>query len=281
MPTAHEWFSGLLDVAGSQPRGAALRQCPAHSDRSPSLSVRPGPEGSVRVKCFTGCTTEQILASVACSRTRLAKPAPIPPAAYAEQVRLALTFPEVVVREGSPASRGYRLEAVHDYGQAALFRWRSRSGDKELVWETRKESGALVPGLIGVTLLDLPLYRESEVRMAMATGEPVLLVESESSVDALRGFYATTWAGGADAVNLRRLVDILVGYPNTVAIPDNDPAGRRWRDRAYAAGIAPFTVWPAEGADARDLWQQLGPTDFHRVVQNTLQEAPSSAGRAA
>ena len=46
---------------------------------------------------------------------------------------------------------------------------------------------------------ELPLYHESDVRICAATGEPLFVVESESSVDALNkaGRDGTTWAGGA------------------------------------------------------------------------------------
>jgi hypothetical protein len=38
----------------------AVARCPAHEDRSPSLSVRRFPQ-RVRIKCFTGCTDEAVL----------------------------------------------------------------------------------------------------------------------------------------------------------------------------------------------------------------------------
>jgi hypothetical protein len=38
--------------------------CPAHNDKKPSLSVRRFPDGSLSVKCFTGCSTVDVLAAV-------------------------------------------------------------------------------------------------------------------------------------------------------------------------------------------------------------------------
>ncbi|MFY1673693.1 hypothetical protein ACN27G_27665 [Plantactinospora sp. WMMB334] len=267
---AHQWFSALLDVVGSQPTGAEIRQCPAHADSSPSLSIRSSPDGRPWIRCFGGCDLNAILLALRCDRSRLRKPPPFPPEKYAAMVKLKIEFPKVEVRRGSPESRGFRLEARHDYGPAVLFRWRSRSGSKELAWETRTANGGLVPGLFGITLADLPLYREAEIRRAVALGEPVLLVESESSTDGLKGFYSTTWAGGADAVNIGRLTQVLGGYPNTVVIPDNDPAGRRWYARAYAARLAPAVLWPDEGTDARDLYAQLGHDRFGQAVHASL-----------
>lgn len=38
--------------------------CPAHQDRSPSLSVRETPNGTVLIRCFAGCDTQAVLDSV-------------------------------------------------------------------------------------------------------------------------------------------------------------------------------------------------------------------------
>ena len=39
-------------------------RCPAHSDRSPSLSLRLAEDGRVLVHCFSGCTVEEICAAL-------------------------------------------------------------------------------------------------------------------------------------------------------------------------------------------------------------------------
>lgn len=275
---AHGWMVALLDHIGSQPLGGKVRQCPAHRDGSPSLSVRCGRDGQPVLKCFGGCTLAEILAALRCARQRLNTPAPLAPAAYAAMVGLTIDFPPVELREGHPASRGFRLEAVHDYGPAVLYRWRSRSGAKELFWETRTPRGD-VPGLIGITLADLPLYRQREVEMAMAIGEPVILVESESSSDAIKGLYSCTWAGSATAVNVGKLAAVLGSYRRLVVIPDADKAGRQAHAQLARAGLADRTIWPDEGHDARDLYGQLGGQRFADAVRDVL--AGPRLGRAA
>jgi putative DNA primase/helicase len=49
--------------ARSLGRGRYVANCPAHEDRSPSLSIREGEDGRVLVHCFAGCTLTAILAS--------------------------------------------------------------------------------------------------------------------------------------------------------------------------------------------------------------------------
>lgn len=41
--------------------GRWIARCPAHEDRSPSLSVRELPDGRVLVHCFGGCGADQIV----------------------------------------------------------------------------------------------------------------------------------------------------------------------------------------------------------------------------
>jgi len=38
--------------------------CPAHEDRSPSLSVRETPDGVILLKCWAGCSNSEILQAV-------------------------------------------------------------------------------------------------------------------------------------------------------------------------------------------------------------------------
>ncbi|MEK8107426.1 hypothetical protein NKG94_23915 [Micromonospora sp. M12] len=129
------------------------------------------------------------MAALKVPMARLFSPASRPAADFARMVGLSLDFPPVSTvsgrGRGSPGARGYRLVAAHDYGQHVLYRWRNAAGKKDLIWESRTPNGD-VPGLMGTPLTALPLYREREVRMAVGAGEPVVVVESESSVDAAR-----------------------------------------------------------------------------------------------
>ena len=41
-----------------------MARCPAHADRSPSLSVRETPEGSLLLHCFSGCGAADVVGAV-------------------------------------------------------------------------------------------------------------------------------------------------------------------------------------------------------------------------
>jgi len=53
-----------LDKVKENGPGRWLACCPAHQDRSPSLSVRETPDGTILVKCFAECPTPDVLAAV-------------------------------------------------------------------------------------------------------------------------------------------------------------------------------------------------------------------------
>ena len=53
-----------LEKVKSTKSGHWLACCPAHDDKSPSLSICEKPDGRVLVKCWSGCSVEEILSSV-------------------------------------------------------------------------------------------------------------------------------------------------------------------------------------------------------------------------
>lgn len=59
----HQLLARLDKVKANGP-GRWLACCPAHDDRSPSLAVRETEDGTILVKCFTGCPTGDVLAAV-------------------------------------------------------------------------------------------------------------------------------------------------------------------------------------------------------------------------
>ena len=77
-----EAFAALLK-ARPMGKGKWQAHCPAHADRSPSLSIREGPDGSTWLHCFAGCRLDSILTVLNLKRRDL-YPGPLPsPAEYA------------------------------------------------------------------------------------------------------------------------------------------------------------------------------------------------------
>jgi DNA primase len=57
-------------------RNRFLARCPAHPDRSPSLSIAEGANGRVLLHCFAGCSLDAILAALSLSMSDFFQEAP-------------------------------------------------------------------------------------------------------------------------------------------------------------------------------------------------------------
>ncbi|MHB2009538.1 MAG: hypothetical protein ACYCOX_16030 [Acidobacteriaceae bacterium] len=55
----------FAELARARPAGAGKWQarCPAHEDRSPSLSIAEGRNGRILIRCWAGCETKDVLAA--------------------------------------------------------------------------------------------------------------------------------------------------------------------------------------------------------------------------
>ncbi len=269
--SAYSWVLSLLDEVGSgPPKHPSQRQCPAHEDETPSLSVARGDDGRALLHCHTGCSLDDILKPLAIGRRHLFTPSSLTPAQHARICHLQLDFPSIRHHRGTGKRGGrsskMKLEAIHEYGDYRLLRYRHPvTGNKSLEWEHRGAEGVWLSSLGGARLEDLPLYMEDQVLMGVAAGEMIVVVESESSVDAFVSFgvYATTWAGGARAPQVHRLADVLAGA-QVMVIPDHDEPGLACgRDVAAALRAVGANVTSRlpinPGEDARDLLRQCGP----------------------
>lgn len=62
-------LSRLQGVRGRN--GSWSAKCPAHEDRSPSLSVKELPDGRILMHCFGGCGTDAVLGALQLAMTDL------------------------------------------------------------------------------------------------------------------------------------------------------------------------------------------------------------------
>lgn len=44
--------------------GRWVARCPAHQDKTPSLSIRELPDGRILIHCFTGCSVDAVLSAI-------------------------------------------------------------------------------------------------------------------------------------------------------------------------------------------------------------------------
>ena len=280
---AVEWLEQLLLEVGST-RGHGRNgkfQCPAHArsgDHALSLSVGTRDDGrGAWLTCFAGCTTAQVLHALGLQLDALTSTPRVSPAAFVRCRRLERGFPSPRAAGSTASSLGFRFESAHEYaGVARKVRLRHpTTREKRIIWESRNANGEWVPGLCGRREADLGLYRQRDVAMGLAAGEPILLVESESSVDALTSWYATTWPGGASSPPLVVLHRVLGDHTPVVVIADADEAGRACARRIR--GALPHThviESTCDGEDARDLLRRLGRAAFAAEIAAVVTGAP-------
>lgn len=61
--TVHD-IVGMLSGVKSTGQDRWIARCPAHEDRSPSLTIRGLPDGRILLHCFAGCEVQYILGSM-------------------------------------------------------------------------------------------------------------------------------------------------------------------------------------------------------------------------
>lgn len=218
--TAQE-FVQLLEVRGFTPRKNAsgwTSRCPAHDDRRPSLSIRESANGTILLKCHTGCHTQHIVGSLG--------------------LRFADLRPKGSRRTNSTNNR--QIVAQYDYRDenGVLLAQKVRYEPKGFAWRRPNHEPA-GPGWIYNRLGPMPLYRLPEVVAAVREHREILVCEGEKDADLLakRGLAATTCPDGADksgkATKWRKIHTEALRGARVIIIADKDETGRK-----FACGVA-------------------------------------------
>ena len=187
-----EW-TDALERLGKRRGGNGNWQCPAHEDRNPSMSLKEE-NGKVLVRCFAGCTFEQIRDALGLTRT--------PYQAVAAGVN---QNPAPKSREPSrkPPKRVKQLPDLptwhyHDAdGEVVLaVQRREHPEGKSFVQWTPDGDEWVGKGLDGKRpLYRLPQLLKSQAVVAIVEGEKC----AEACVKAWPTQAVTTWSGGADS----------------------------------------------------------------------------------
>jgi 5S rRNA maturation endonuclease (ribonuclease M5) len=211
--------------------------CPAHEDGNPSLSITTGNHGRVLVKCFAGCSYDEIVS--------------------ASGLEPADLFRQAAWNGGGHKREAGEPESVYRYVDEQgelLFEVCRYPGKK---FRQRRPDPSAAGGyswrLKGVRRV---LYRLPQVLAAVEAGETVYLVEGEKDVEALEraGVTATCNPGGAG--KWRSEYSEVLNGAAVVIVADGDEPGRRHAAEVAAVleGVASSIkiVEPAAGKDASD-----------------------------
>lgn len=182
--------------------GSWQARCPAHDDHTPSLSITEGDDGKVLLKCFAGCTSEDITGAIGLTLRDL--------------------FPDV---EGDHRKEYRKITQTYDYHDAEgkIIFQTVRFEPKSFSQRRPDGRGGWKWNLKGI---DPVLYRQPKVLKAAKSDETVYIVEGEKDADRLirLGFTATTNPMGAR--KWRESYSETLRGAHVMVLPDADKPGR-------------------------------------------------------
>lgn len=220
-----------LAQAGCNPvwaNGSLTAKCPAHPDRTPSLSIKEGTTQPVVLHCFAGCTPAAIIQTLNLSWADLCNDKPTP-------------NPVCDVYDYRDATGQLTYQVL----RYANKQFRQRQPDHttgEWIWNIR-----------GVTPLP---YRLPELIEATINDETIWIVEGEKDVEYMRkaGHTATCNSGGAGKWTDEH--SRWLQGANVAIIADRDTPGIQHAETVQTSlatiGVIAPIYQPATGKDATD-----------------------------
>ena len=202
--------------------------CPAHADRNPSLSVREA-NGTVLVKCFAGCRTEDVCRA------------------------LGIEIRELFPHEGNAKRIVAEYSYTDEYGALLYQNVRFDPKDFRLRRPNGKGGWTWKMGEVRRVLYHLP-----EVLAA----EQVLLVEGEKDAEIAKKLGFTATSSGAAGTWRNEFSDLLGGKRITI-IPDGDAPGRKHAlkaARSLFGKVESLTLVELPGAKDLSEWLESGGT---------------------
>jgi putative DNA primase/helicase len=259
------YLENILEILTSKTNFTPIKRgndysakCPAHSDSHPSLSISQANDGKILMNCFTGCTIDDICASLDLKQRDL--------------------FPNKI-----PGSTTIRTEYHYKDEQGNTLYWKVRlepgldGKSKSFYWERKLPSGQLVKNLKDCRKI---LYRLPELIQGISKGLTVYLVEGEKDADKLYlgGCIATT---ATEALFWNNEYVKILSEADVVILYDADKAGLKRKDllcknlfskikRLRVVDLPGIEYSDSHGRDISD-WLLLGHTipELLKITANT------------
>ena len=208
-----ERLLAALETHGCRPKpageGTWQAHCPAHDDRSPSLSIREAEDGRVLLHDFGGCESEAVAAA------------------------LGLAMRDLFPGEGG-SSRDREAATTYDYTDEEgrlLFRVERQSGKR--FRQCRPDGkGGWIYNLQNVRRV---LYRLPEVAKAVKEQRRIYIVEGEKDADRLANFGLCATTNPMGAGKWRDEYGESFRGAAVVIIPDNDAPGKAHAEQVAAS----------------------------------------------
>lgn len=202
-----------------------MARCPAHKDKTPSLSINVGSKNKTLLNCHAGCLTKNVVAAMGLKESDLFSE-PAPHGGNGKSQKSSGLGREVATYNYRDEI-GAELFRVIRY-EPKTFRPHRPDPDNEGRW------------IAGLAETRRVLYRLPELIAARDAGETIFIVEGEKDVETLvaAGLAATTSSGGAAAKWLPSYTESLRGAKRAVVIADKDTAENNYVGQKHAAEVA-------------------------------------------
>jgi len=286
----------LTHFPGARPNGKGwTARCPAHDDRIPSLTISQGKDGRTLLKCFGGCSTQDVVSAAGLTIPDLfiasspsstwPSQAPVAHGGNGQRPGAAIAAPPVPGEpKGAPVAI-YHYRDTHGVEVLRKARYRTRDdGTKPFHWFHPDGQGNWLPGSNRV---EPPLYRLDEIR-ARGSNE-LCIVEGEKDADRLwsLGLPATTAPHGSGSWRPEFAEQIKTAAVDTVIIfPDNDDPGRKYAAdvaaSCHAVGLKTKIVTLPDLPEHGDVSDYLDTHDAQSLMMLALQapEWKATVGKA-
>ena len=248
----------MLDIAttfpSAKPSGDGhMAKCPAHEDRTASLSIGEWDDGRVLLTCHAGCSLEAILA-----------------AAHLEARDL---FPQ----NGNGRS-ARQIVATYNYGTFEVIRF----DPKDFRQRRPDGSGGYIWSVKGIAPT---VYHRDDLK----GHKTVFVSEGERDVDRLwdLSLPATCNAGGAGKWKTAHTQQLAqAGVKNVIVIPDDDMPGHKHGDQVarscVAAGLQVKVIALPDAKDVSDYLDAGGTKEtLNALISTTKRYVPAGAEAAA
>lgn len=252
----------VAKLGGSWSGSSAMCKCPAHNDSTPSLSIRQGDRG-ILVTCHAGCDPVDILRELA----RIAKlpdfkHANIEPekprkgqphlAIWREAKPIAGTIAERYIRE--TRNIWAPLHDVRYHPRCPLGKSPNATFSPALIIAMRRDGQieAIQRIFLNETTAD---YTEKvvlgiSIGAAWTNGDPATVVGIAEGFETAAAYSSLTGIQAWSTMGAKRFHQLIIParVKTLVLLADNDPEGRRARDRAEETyqrpGLTIETEWP-------------------------------------
>lgn len=256
--TAEEFVSRLNKVK-QVGDGHWMACCPAHADKTPSLSITQSPTGNILLKDFGGCSIKSIVAAVGVEMSDLFSE---PKNGHDNE---SIKKEIVATYKYTDEDGNYLYEKVRYIPKD--FRMRKPDPNKKGGWDwsVPKESRVL--------------YNLQTLLEAIREGREVFFVEGEKDVETMRanGFVATCNNNGAEEKWLPQYTKAFTGA-NLIFIRDKDTPGRTLCKTVEEAvkpivrSFRSFEMPNRRGKRVKDVtdWFEAGGTlvEFEEIVKS-------------